>query len=43
MFGDDGSWYSHLILSHGGFNSLLEDLDPGEVWGRELEAKATLP
>lgn len=40
MFGDVGSWYSHLMLSHGGFNSLLEDLHPGGVWG--LEVKATL-
>lgn len=34
MFGDDGSWYSHLMLSRGGFNSLLEDLHPGEVRGQ---------
>lgn len=34
MFGDDGSWYSHLMLSRGGFNSLLEDFHPGEVRGQ---------
>lgn len=34
MFGDDGSWYSHPMLSRGGFNSLLEDLHPGEVRGQ---------
>lgn len=33
VFGEARSWYSHLVLSHSGFNGLLRDLHLGEGLG----------